>query len=664
MNVRISSLIMLFMIAGILLVSGALPALRGAPQEELKTHSLAQLEQRAAAIDAELDQLAHYSLRSGVGSIGYRSDAHPDPAHMEWVRLDLEQETSIDQVVLVPAIWRNAKAGFEADGFPVQFQVIAGTTHDSEGTVLASFSKEDHLLPRIAPLIVPCMTTASWVRVEASVLSARQFDRQYNLELAEIMVFSGEENVALHQPVAISSSGYVEGGARKRAFLVDGFVPYLMDAGRGMPTIAFVGVAVTGEQPSILIDLESTASLSRVHLHAMDFNDTTPQATPAGYGLPGWLLVEGAQKADFSDAVRLSEYRRQSIYDAGPIITRHFPETPCRYVRLTAREPYIFDEEPKRESRMGFAEIELFSRGTNAALHAPASLQGLDSPGRSPASLTDGNNLYGRILSTRDWMEELALRHKLERERPLLTAELAHRYARQKVTLRRLGWLAALLTVGIGFTFLIDRMRHLRDMTRLKERFAADLHDELGANLHTIGLLSDLSRESIDSPEKLDGLLNRIHDFTDRSAAAARYCTNMLESEGLCEDLVVELKQSSARLLADLDYEITFSGEDLLHKLTPRKRIDLFLFNKECLINILRHSGASRASIHLAADPKTVCLTITDNGTGIKSDQNGVPSSIKRRARLLGAQVAVDHPPEGGTRITLTLKTSTFGAIK
>ena len=206
MNVRISSLIMLFMIAGILLVSGALPALRGAPQEELKTHSLAQLEQRAAAIDAELDQLAHYSLRSGVGSIGYRSDAHPDPAHMEWVRLDLEQETSIDQVVLVPAIWRNAKAGFEADGFPVQFQVIAGTTHDSEGTVLASFSKEDHLLPRIAPLIVPCMTTASWVRVEASVLSARQFDRQYNLELAEIMVFSGEENVALHQPVAISSS--------------------------------------------------------------------------------------------------------------------------------------------------------------------------------------------------------------------------------------------------------------------------------------------------------------------------------------------------------------------------------------------------------------------------------------------------------------------------
>gem|GEM_PF-5855643 len=80
---------------------------------------------------------------------------------------------------------------------------------------------------------------------------------------------------------------------------------------------------------------------------------------------------------------------------------------------------------------------------------------------------------------------------------------------------------------------------------RIKERFAADLHDELGANLHTIGLFSDLSKELMHSPEKLSKLLDRIRNFTERSGTAARYCTNMLEAKGICEDLVEEMNRSS-----------------------------------------------------------------------------------------------------------------------
>ena len=273
--------------------------------------------------------------------------------------------------------------------------------------------------------------------------------------------------------------------------------------------------------------------------------------------------------------------------------------------------------------------------------------------------MTDGNNLYGKILPVRAWLNELALRHDLETERPQVLTELSRRYASQTTNLNRMIWLAALLAAGIGFTVLIDRNLRMRQATRIKERFAADLHDELGANLHTIGLLCDLAKEAVDSPDELIELLDRCRVFTERSGAAARNCTNMLEAKGLCEDLVEEMKRSSARLLADLEHDLSFEGEEILHQLNPRKRIDLFFFYKECLTNILRHSGATHVSARIVADHRIICLTVGDNGQGIHSapNNNGVPASLKRRARLLGGHISIEHPAGRGTHITLKLKT-------
>ena len=204
MTLNQTSATILLLLAGILPAAGFGVA-KSPPAQEIHQASLSQLEQAAAGIDAELDQLAHYSLRSGVGSIGYRSDTYLEPEHTEWVQIQLETDTPIDQIVLFPSIWRDTNASFKADGFPVEFRIIAGTAQDSNGTVIASFNEDSHLLPRISPLLIPCSINVSWVRVEATLLSPRQFDGRYNLELSEIIIFNGAENVALHQPVTTSS---------------------------------------------------------------------------------------------------------------------------------------------------------------------------------------------------------------------------------------------------------------------------------------------------------------------------------------------------------------------------------------------------------------------------------------------------------------------------
>jgi len=628
--------------------------------------SLTQLEQRLVEIDSELERLARYSLRGRIGSVGFKSEEHANPAHTEWIRVELGQDIPIDRIVLVPTIWRDTMEEFQADAFPLEFHIVAGTSRDTNGTMVASFGPQDRLLPRVAPLVVPCPgTIASWVRVEATTLSAHGLGEKYCLQLSEILVFSGPKNVALQQPVKRSSRKAGPGGMRwAPKYVVDGCVPYLMDARQGDQSIAFEGSVAKRGQATLTIDLGTNLPLDRLHLHTADLENTVPPSYHAEYGMPRGFVVEGATRADFSDAVRLIDYSRKSVYDIAPIMMRRFPRTSCRYVRLIARAPYPASGS-SRGSTIAFAEIEIFSECRNVALGRPVSCDFEPLVNSSLSALTDGLNFYGLILPVRDWLEELALRHDLETERPLVVAELNRRYARQKVNLNRMIWLATLLATGAVIIVLIDRIIRQRAIYRTRERIAADMHDELGADIHAIGLLSDLAGAAAESPAKLRKLLSSMRALTERTGVAVRHCANLLEAKGLYENLPEDMRRASTRIMADLDHEISFEGESLLHRISPRERIGLILFYRECLINVLRHSGATRASTRLTANNRELCLTVTDNGQGLAdSSGNGIPPSLKRRARLLRAQVQVEQPKPGGTCVTLTLRTRRLGVLK
>lgn len=625
--------------------------------------SLAELERRLDAIDAQLDRLCPISLRSGVGGVGIRSSVRADPYAPEWFEVELAAPTPIHHIVLVPTIWRDTKMGLRADGFPIEFRVVVGSDGDGEGTVVARFTEKDGLLPRIAPVVIECSgVVASWVRIESVELSSRLWDSMYVLQLSELFVFSGEENVAQNRPVKASSSSIVEG--RHPRFLVDGFVPYLMDAMQGEQSIAFLREGNVDERYELRIDLGRTVPVNRVHLHAVDLSDTIPQANLDGIGIPRRMILEGATRSDFSNAVTLHEFHLPTVYDLGPIIVRRFPRTPCRYLRLTVVEPDTVRRGVRSIARIGFAEIEVFSQGENVALHLP--VEGSfekKNPNRPLSALTDGRNFYGTILPMREWLFDLARRHDLEVERPFLVAELNRRYSRQRGQLLWLTWLAVLLAVGIGVTILIERMVRMRQLANLKERFAADLHDELGANLHVIGLLGDLAQAAVGSPEKLKGLHQRIRAMTERSGTAVQYCTNILEAKGLYQDLYDDMQRTTQRIMADIDGELSFKGDtQLLERLKPRTRADLFLFYKECLVNISRHSRATHFCARFEVTDRQLVLQVCDNGQGMSAaGAVEVPPSLQRRAKLLGAGVTAERGELGGMRIELVLRTRKWG---
>ncbi|MDF7799954.1 histidine kinase [Pontiellaceae bacterium B1224] len=630
----------------------------------LQTLSTTELEKSIKEIDSELETLAHLSLRSGVGAIGFRSVSYETPDHEEWFQIELDGEQVIDQIVLIPTVWRHAESGLLGDGFPQELQVIVGTGNDTNGTVIASYEKKNDTYPGIAPYIISCTNqTASWVRIKATKLATRHHDNRYIFQLSEIMVFSGSKNIALHRPVTTSSPRVPNSRSWLPGGLTDGFTPYLMNAAHGNQSLAFICDPKDVDVPMLTLDMGKTYPIDTVALHAVDQSDTVPQSSSGDLAIPRRMVIEGANQPDFSDAVELLELNVREIYETGPIMMWNIEETPCRYVRLIIYDPYQNPDYASLRKRVGFAEIEIFSHDRNVAVNRVFTGNFSDSirESRELKSLTDGKNLYGNILPIRTWIDQLARRRDLEIERPHVLAELNHRYVRQKTNLRYLLWLTGILVVGTFIIIIIDQFLRQRAVYKTRERIAANLHDELGANLHAIGLLGDHAKDQVEAAQPREELaelvdtLNDIRSFTEQAGAATRYCTNMLECPGLYENLPVEMQRIAKRLLIDIQHESSFENTARLGTLKKRACIDLYLFYKECLTNVVRHASATHVSSHFTVSDKELQLTVSDNGCGLNSSKEPpMPKALKRRARMLRAHLDIQSVPEGGTTVKLT----------
>ncbi|MDP4644230.1 MAG: histidine kinase [Opitutales bacterium] len=634
--------------------------------DALEQQSLEQLEMRLAAIDAERSKLAKLTFRQGVGNLGWLSKQEKSSQQQQWVEIQLHKETRIDTIALAPVLWHDADQGILPDGFPSKFQIRAGTLGDTVGHVVASFDSQEQATSRIAPFVFPIEPIqASWVRVEVSEATKSVSNGLYGIEIGELLVFNGQQIVSIDAEVKASSyrSSLLRRAHVKRS-IVDGFTPYLMDV-QGENSQSYVAFYETEQdQLDFTIDLGQPHPINRLQLHAADINENVPKIQHADYAFPKQFVVQGAQRADFSDAVDLCSYKRNNIYEAGPITIKQFPEATCRYIRLRVVEGYKAPEANIRFSCVGFAEIEIFSNDENVALNGLFKVSSnIIRRNNKTLALTDGENHFGSIIPYRVWIQQLAYRADLESERPVIAAELSLRYAKQKKNIRILSWTTGLLAIGIIFAFLIERNLGMRREARLKERFAADLHDEIGADLHTIGLLSDLAEDARTNPEKLSKLLQHIRSNTEESGHSVRNISQLLNGNSK-EGLEAMMRRTAERTVTHLEHEIFIEGSQYLDGLKSSTHSDLLRFYKECLVNVCRHSDATRLRTRLSASRQKIDLTVSDNGQGIsESAKNWVPKSLKRRAKLLGAKVQLEESGLGGTKIHLTLRHSFFSTI-
>ena len=237
------------------------------------------------------------------------------------------------------------------------------------------------------------------------------------------------------------------------------------------------------------------------------------------------------------------------------------------------------------------------------------------------------------------------------------------------------GFFATALAIGSGM--LWSRRRAARQLARMKAenslaeeraRIARDLHDEIGANLTHISILSTLAAEPATGPE-----ISRQHNAEVASCAreTIQAFDEILWSVNPKNDTLPSLCHYVCRraeeMLAPAGLTYRFHVQDPMPDLPlpPNSRHQLMLAVKETLHNILKHARARHVQVRCELENhRRLRIQIQDDGCGFApsairptpGQRRGMGlEDIRHRLTSMGGECHIDSTPGQGTRVTFLL---------
>jgi len=333
----------------------------------------------------------------------------------------------------------------------------------------------------------------------------------------------------------------------------------------------------------------------------------------------------------------------------------------AKSVRVTGVRPYLIGDQKVQ----ALSEIEVWSKGKNLAQHLPVT-RTHGSETKSVTSLTDGYASEKQIIPVAVWLDQLYERGRIERE--LSSLRPIHRQLASESELNAT-WGSAVI-LGLTFlipVFIVERRRLMsRDqLDQLRKRIASDLHDDIGSNLGSISLIARTARKDLvrlHGPEEVAEDLGEVESIARESSLAMRDIVWLLERrQDSIGDLVQRMRETANRLLREINFTLDCESNKTAAKLSLDAKRHLFLFYKEAIHNVLKHSQANRVSIRLWDEDDKLALEILDNGIGLPLDEAQCPTAVRKledRARVLEGLLQIASSKENGTKIRLLVKRS------
>lgn len=207
----------------------------------------------------------------------------------------------------------------------------------------------------------------------------------------------------------------------------------------------------------------------------------------------------------------------------------------------------------------------------------------------------------------------------------------------------------------------LERLEHEHAVERERTRIARDLHDDLGASLTQISMLSHFARSPDVPSEQARADMEKVGDIArdlTRSLAEIVWAVNprndTIDSfvSYACHLADDSLRAAGIRCLLDTDSEFPEI------ELNTEIRHHLLMIVKEAIHNTIKHSGARTVWLRARMLEGELHLAITDDGCGIPPENpppgNGIPN-IHRRVAAIGGDLTIRTPEDGGTRIVVKL---------
>jgi signal transduction histidine kinase len=642
--------------------------LRAGTVANLLRPELPRLERQIAELRQQIQGLPQLSLGHAGARRGFHGTYTPIINKPYAVTIDLGRTFPIDAVVVVPAHSVEGSSVISGYGFPRRFRIDVSDDPDLKSSrTVADETARDFPNPGAYPYFARAAgVSGRYVRILATQRWL-QSERMWMVAYAEVIVLSGGSNVASGSRVIAPGHRVQHPPVWMDEDLVDGQTD--------------VGLPVS-QEPSRSNGYESARSpiADAVKWVQVDLGQSVPideiRLVPAhppdypapGYGFPLHFRIEGAADKNFRTPEILADYTSQDFVNPGDnIVTVRADGRRSRFVRVTATR--LSDDFGPHRYSFALAELEVISKGRNAALHQPVTaLDAQDDP-RQPWQieafpegprwglqyLTDGYASRNRLMDPAAWLEGLAKRGQLTRRLENLEARYTALQEQAAGLTVVLGTAVTLiLGAGTGFLMWWSRRRRAAQIRELRRRLARDLHDEIGSSLGSIRLNSQIARNAPGVPASAREDLETIEQVAAETADSMRDIIWLLDGGNVtAAELVSQMKLVAERLLADHDYSIRVQPASARELALDFRRNVLFAF-KEALYNAVRHSGAGCIEIESDAGQKGFEFRVRDNGRGFDpgklEDGHGL-QNLRSRASSLRGRASIESAIGRGTLV-------------
>jgi PAS domain S-box-containing protein len=263
-----------------------------------------------------------------------------------------------------------------------------------------------------------------------------------------------------------------------------------------------------------------------------------------------------------------------------------------------------------------------------------------------------GLSIFFHDITLRKRSEEALLKAHSELEQRVLerTGELT----RANVRLGR--QIAERKRVEAARTELLRRL--VRSQEDEHRRIARELHDDLTQRLAVLAIDAGIIEQSPGCPREIG---ERAHVMYERLAAlseSVHSLSRQLHPSILDElGLVDALRSEGLRLGRRDGIRVRFHARDVPTDLPSDVALCVYRVAQESLRNIARHAKCHRASVRLIATERELVLCVRDRGVGFEVAgrcKGGLGlESMRERARLIRARLAIRSRPGEGSKITL-----------
>jgi len=187
-----------------------------------------------------------------------------------------------------------------------------------------------------------------------------------------------------------------------------------------------------------------------------------------------------------------------------------------------------------------------------------------------------------------------------------------------------------------------------------RNRIAKEIHDDIGSGLTSIRLTSEIALAKNENKIELE----RISTTSDELISNLNEIVWSINSKNdTLPNMLAYIRSYVVHFFESTDVKVTVSIPDELPDIViaGENRRNIFMVVKECITNIVKHSGATEIIFTAAITENKLILSVCDNGIGFEQStvlpfKNGI-RNIMERMQLIGGDVHLETA--GGTTIIL-----------